>query len=139
MTSYENTDNNLKKESKNILIVDDSLFMRTVLKDILKRTGYEIIDEASNGLEAIEKFKQSNPDFVLLDIAMPELNGIEALKEIMSISPEAKVIMCSALGDRGMVMEALRYGAKDFIIKPFQPDQLLESLEKASMNFVVSA
>ncbi len=119
--------------SKRILIVDDAVFMRMKLKDILEKNGYEVVAEAQNGAEAIEKYKSENPDLVTMDITMPELDGVSALREIKKINPNAKVIMCSAMGQQSMVMEAIQAGAVDFIVKPFETDRVIKSLEKASL------
>ncbi|RJS59433.1 response regulator [Bacillus sp. PK3_68] len=103
---------------KSVLVVDDSLFMRTWLKSILKDNGYEVL-EAADGLEAIDFYALYKPNLVLMDITMNKLNGIEALKEIMSLDLSAKVVMCSSLGQKQLIMEALKIGAKDFIVKPY--------------------
>jgi two-component system chemotaxis response regulator CheY len=121
----------MSHKSPSVLIVDDALFMRTVLKDILTKNGYEVIGEATNGFEAIEKYEELNPDIITMDITMPELDGIEALKKIMQINNDAKIIMCSAMGQQGIVVEAIKQGACDFIIKPFQPARVVQALEKA--------
>ena len=113
-----------------ILIVDDAAFMRMMLKDILEKNGYQVIGEASNGLNAIELYKKDRPDVVTMDITMPEMDGIEALREIMSFDPKANIIMCSAMGQQGMVMDAIKSGAKDFIVKPFQSERVIESVKK---------
>ena len=113
-----------------ILIVDDAAFMRMMIKDILTKNGYEIAAEAENGQKAVEKYQETNPDLVLMDITMPEMDGIEALKKIKMIEPKAKIIMCSAMGQQNMVIEAIQNGAIDFIVKPFQQNRVLESLEK---------
>ena len=113
-----------------ILVVDDAMFMRMMLKDILSKNGYEVVGEAANGKEAIDKYIELRPDLVLLDITMPEMDGIEALKKIKMIEPKAKIIMCSAMGQQNMVIEAIQNGALDFIVKPFQQNRVLESLEK---------
>lgn len=113
-----------------ILIVDDAAFMRMMLKDILGKNGHEILGEAANGAEAVKKFKELKPDLVTMDIVMPEVGGIDALKQIMSNSPSARVVMCSALGQEAMLKEALAAGAKDFIVKPFQKDKVLEVVGK---------
>lgn len=115
---------------KKVLIVDDAVFMRMKLKDILEKDGYEIVGEAQNGLEAVEKYRQEMPDIVTLDITMPEMNGIEALKKIKEIDPAAKVIMCSAMGQQSMVMDAIQEGASDFIVKPFETERVLQSVKK---------
>ncbi|MDJ0626057.1 MAG: response regulator [Candidatus Caenarcaniphilales bacterium] len=121
----------MSRKQPTVLIVDDALFMRTVLKDILAKNGYDVVAEATNGYEAIEKFEELKPDITTMDITMPELDGIEALKKIIEIDSKARVIMCSAMGQQGIVVEAIKHGACDFIIKPFQPSRVLEALEKA--------
>jgi len=121
----------MTRKSPSVLIVDDALFMRTVLKDILTKNGYDVVGEATNGYEAIDKYQELKPDITTMDITMPELDGIGALKKIMEINHAAKVIMCSAMGQQGIVVEAIKQGASDFIIKPFQPARVLEALEKA--------
>ena len=108
----------------NILIVDDATFMRTMLRGILEKTGHTIIGEAADGNEAINKYKQLRPDLVTLDITMPDADGITALKGIRQIDENAICIMCSAMGQQAMVIEAIQNGAKDFIVKPFQPDRV---------------
>ncbi|HZG84389.1 response regulator [Paenibacillus sp.] len=113
-----------------ILVVDDAAFMRMMIKDILTKNGYEVVGEASDGAQAIEKFKESNPDLITMDITMPEMDGITALKEIKKIDPSAKVIMCSAMGQQAMVIDAIQAGAKDFIVKPFQADRVIEAIKK---------
>jgi len=113
-----------------VLIVDDAAFMRMMLKDILVKNGYEVLGEAENGLKAVEKYKELNPDLVIMDITMPEMDGIEAVKEIKKINPSAAVIMCSAMGQQSMVIEAIQSGAKDFIVKPFQADRIIEAVRK---------
>lgn len=118
--------------SKRIMIVDDAIFMRMKLKDILEKNGYEVVAEAQNGADAIEKYRAERPDIVTMDITMPEMNGIEALKGIKRIDPSAKVIMCSAMGQQAMVMEAIQSGALDFIVKPFETDRVIDSIQKAS-------
>ncbi|MCM3739036.1 response regulator [Oceanobacillus luteolus] len=117
--------------SKKILIVDDAAFMRMMIKDILTKNGYEVVGEAQDGREAVEKFKELQPDLVTMDITMPEMDGISALKEIKTINPDAVVIMCSAMGQQAMVIDAIQAGAKDFIVKPFQADRVLEAIQKA--------
>lgn len=115
---------------KKILIVDDAAFMRMMLKNILTQNGYEVAGEASNGLEAVTLYKELKPDLVTMDITMPEMDGITAVKEIKKIDPEAKIIMCSAMGQQAMVIESIQAGAKDFVVKPFQPDRVLEAVKK---------
>ena len=115
---------------KKVLIVDDAAFMRMMIKNILTKNGFEVVGEASNGVEAVELYKKLKPDLVTMDITMPEMDGIEALKKIKEIDPNAKVIMVSAMGQQQLVIEAIQAGAKDFIVKPFQPDRLLEAVNK---------
>ena len=115
---------------KRILICDDATFMRMMIKDILTKNGYEVAGEAENGLVAIEKYNELKPDLVLMDITMPEMDGITALKKIVESDSEAKIIMCSAMGQQSMVMDAIKAGARDFIVKPFQPDRVLEAIKK---------
>lgn len=117
--------------SKKILIVDDAAFMRMMIKDILTKNGYEVAGEAQDGAQAVEKYKELNPDLVTMDITMPEMDGITALKEIRKTNPDAKVIMCSAMGQQAMVIDAIQAGAKDFIVKPFQADRVIEAIQKA--------
>ncbi|MGE5576273.1 MAG: response regulator [Syntrophothermus sp.] len=117
--------------AKKILIIDDAAFMRTMLKDILTKGGYEVVGEAESGTNAIEKFKELQPDLVTMDITMPEMDGISAVKEIKKINPNAVIIMCSAMGQQAMVIDAIQAGAKDFVVKPFQPDRVLDAVKKA--------
>lgn len=114
-----------------VLVVDDAQFMRMMLKDILTKNGFEIIGEAKNGAEALERYKELKPDIVTLDITMPEVDGITALKNIKEYDPNAKAVMCSAMGQQGMVIESIQAGAKDFIVKPFQADRVIEAIRKA--------
>ncbi len=116
--------------AKNILIVDDAAFMRMMIKDILTKNGYNVVGEAENGAKAFEKYSELKPDLVLMDITMPEVDGIAALKKIKGADPNAMVIMCSAMGQQAMVIEAIQGGAKDFIVKPFQPERVLEAVKK---------
>lgn len=113
-----------------ILITDDAAFMRMMLKDILTKGGYEVVGEAVNGNEAIEKYNEFKPDLVTMDITMPQCDGITALKQIMAADAAAKVVMCSAMGQQAMVIESIQAGAKDFIVKPFQPQRVLEAVKK---------
>ena len=113
-----------------ILIVDDAAFMRLMLKDILTKGGFEIAGEAADGVEAVAKYNELKPDLVTLDITMPNKDGIQALKEIKAADPNATCVMCSAMGQQSMVIEAIQSGAKDFIVKPFQADRVLESIRK---------
>ncbi|MFI3176463.1 MAG: response regulator [Eubacteriales bacterium] len=116
--------------AKKVLIVDDAAFMRMMIKDILSKNGYDVVGEAENGVKAVEKFAELKPDLVLMDITMPEMDGIAALKSIKAADGNALVIMCSAMGQQGMVIEAIQAGAKDFIVKPFQPERVLEAVKK---------
>lgn len=116
---------------KTALIVDDSKFMRMMISNILIKVGIQVVGEAQNGKEAIEKYQQLNPDLVLMDITMSEMNGIEALENIMKINPRAKVIMCSSMGQQSYVIEAIKLGAVDFIVKPFNEERVLEAVRKA--------
>ena len=113
-----------------ILIVDDAAFMRMMIKDILTKNGYEVVAEAENGLKAVEKYAEVRPDLVLMDITMPEMDGIQSLKKIKELDPVANVIMCSAMGQQAMVIEAIQSGAKDFIVKPFQAERVIEAVKK---------
>ncbi|ACX53097.1 response regulator receiver protein [Ammonifex degensii KC4] len=115
---------------KRVLIVDDAAFMRMMIKNILTKHGYEVVGEAANGKEAVELYKQLKPDVVTMDITMPEMDGIEGVKAIRAIDPNAKIIMISAMGQQAMVMEAIQAGAKDFIVKPFQQERVLQALER---------
>lgn len=114
----------------NILVVDDAAFMRMMVKDILTKGGYNVVGEAENGVVAVQKFGELKPDLVTLDITMPEMDGIQALKKIKEADAGANVIMCSAMGQQAMVIEAIQNGAKDFIVKPFQADRVLEAVKK---------
>ena len=115
---------------KRVLIVDDAAFMRMMIKDILQKNGFEVVGEASNGVEAVNLYKKERPDVVTMDITMPDMDGIEAVKEIRTFDENAKIIMCSAMGQQSMVMDAIKSGAKDFIVKPFQADRVLEAIRK---------
>ncbi|EHM09605.1 response regulator with CheY-like receiver, AAA-type ATPase, and DNA-binding domains [Thermanaerovibrio velox DSM 12556] len=114
-----------------VLIVDDAAFMRMMLKDILTKNGFEVVGEAENGKVAVQMYTELKPDVVTMDITMPEMDGLAAVKEIKQQDPNAKVVMVSAMGQQAMVIEAIRAGAADFIVKPFQPDRVLEALSKA--------
>ncbi len=116
--------------AKNILICDDAAFMRMMIKDILTKNGYNVVGEAENGVKAVEKYNELKPDLVLMDITMPEMDGIQALKAIKAADSSAMVIMCSAMGQQAMVIESIQSGAKDFIVKPFQQDRVLEAVRK---------
>ena len=114
-----------------VLIADDSMFMRKRLADILTGEGHEVIAEAENGDEAIMAFRRHQPELVLLDITMPERNGLGALNHIVAADPEARVVMCSALGEESVVKECIDTGARAFIVKPFDPEQVSEAVAKA--------
>ena len=115
---------------KRVMVCDDAAFMRMMIKDILVKNGYEIAAEAENGLKAVEQYPEAKPDLVLMDITMPEVDGIEAVRRIKALDPNANVIMCFAMGQQAMVIEAIQAGAKDFIVKPFQADRVLEAVRK---------
>ena len=110
-----------------VLVVDDAAFMRMMVKDILSKNGYEVVGEAENGMKAVEQYQELKPDLT----TMPEMDGISAVKEIKKIDPNAKIVMCSAMGQQAMVIEAIQAGARDFIVKPFQADRVLEAVRKA--------
>ena len=114
-----------------ILVVDDAAFMRKMVSDALTKGGHEVVGEAGNGVEAVARFQELKPELTTLDITMPEKDGLSALKDIMALDPSAKVIMCSALGQEAKVIESIRSGAKDFVVKPFQQDRVLAALDKA--------
>ncbi len=117
--------------SKRVLITDDAAFMREMLREIIAEGGYEVVAEAADGEEALERFNEHHPDVVTLDIVMPGKSGLEVLRELTALDPSACVVMCSALGQEALVMEALEAGAKEYIIKPFKPDQVLGALNEA--------
>ena len=114
-----------------VLVVDDAAFMRMMIKDILLKNGYEVVGEATNGVEAMVRYKELAPDLVTMDITMPEMDGITAVREIKKLDPNAKIIMCSAMGQQAMVLEAIQAGARDFIVKPFQADRVIDAVRKA--------
>ncbi|AGA70275.1 response regulator with CheY-like receiver, AAA-type ATPase, and DNA-binding domains [Desulfitobacterium dichloroeliminans LMG P-21439] len=115
----------------NILIVDDAAFMRMMVKDILTKNGFNVVGEAENGAVAVDKFVELTPDLVIMDITMPEMDGLQAVREIRKRDPQARVVMCSAMGQQAMVIDAIQSGAKDFIVKPFQADRVVEAVQKA--------
>lgn len=117
--------------SKRVLITDDAAFMREMLREILTDGGYEVVAEAADGDEALTRFREHRPDVITLDIVMPGKSGLDVLREITSLDPGACIVMCSALGQEALVMEALEAGAKEYIIKPFKPDQVLGALNEA--------
>ena len=114
-----------------VLVVDDAAFMRKVLSDTLAKGGHEVVGEAANGNEAVSQYQALHPDVITLDITMPEKDGLEALREILASDPAARVIMCSALGQETKVLESVKSGARDFIVKPFKADRVLEAVGKA--------
>jgi len=114
-----------------VLVVDDAAFMRKMVGDALATGGHEVVGEAGNGVEAIERYRELKPDLMTLDITMPEKDGLSALAEIVAADPSARVVMCSALGQEAKVLEAIKLGAKDFVVKPFQPDRVIEAVGKA--------
>ncbi len=114
----------------NILVVDDAAFMRLSMKQILSKNGHTVISEAADGKEAIQKYIESKPDVTILDITMPEMSGLDALKFIKELDPNAKVVICSALGQQEQLAKAIQLGAKDFIVKPFEPDRLIAALNQ---------
>ncbi len=115
---------------KRVLITDDTAFMRMTLRNVLEKNGYEVVGEAEDGYQAVEQYMLSKPDLVTMDITMPNMDGITAIKKIMEKDPEAKIVVVSAMGQKALVIEALNSGAKDFIVKPFQPDRIVEALQK---------
>jgi two-component system chemotaxis response regulator CheY len=114
-----------------VLVVDDAAFMRKMVSDALAQGGHEVVGEAANGDEAIVRFQELKPDVMTLDITMPEKDGLAALKEIVALDPTARVVMCSALGQEAKVLEAIKSGAKDFVVKPFRAERVLEAVGKA--------
>jgi two-component system chemotaxis response regulator CheY len=114
-----------------VLLADDLYFMRMVQKDILEAKGYQVVGEASTGTEAVDKYQELKPDIVVLDITMPEMNGLEAMRRILEFDPHAKIIICSAIGQQNLIVEAINTGIKDFIVKPFKPERLLSAINKA--------
>ena len=116
--------------SKKIMLVDDAAFMRMTIKNALTKAGYDNIVEASDGQIAVETYQKEHPDLVIMDITMPNMDGIQALQAIKTVDPQARVVMCSAMGQEGMVVEAIKLGAKDFIVKPFKQDRILQTVEK---------
>jgi two-component system chemotaxis response regulator CheY len=114
-----------------VLVVDDAAFMRKMLGDVLAKAGHEVVGEGANGNEAVEQFQSLKPDIMTLDITMPEKDGLLALREILALDATAKIVMCSALGQETKVLEAIKAGAKDFVVKPFQPDRVIDAIGKA--------
>ena len=116
--------------SNTVLVCDDAVFMRTMVSDILSQAGFTVVGEAENGKQAVEKYQQLKPDLVTMDIIMPEMGGIEAVKKITQLDPGARILMCSAMGQQALVQEALQAGARDFVVKPFQPSRVLEAVQR---------
>jgi len=116
--------------AQTVLVVDDAIFMRTMIADILAQAGFEIVGEAENGRQAVELYAKLKPDLVTMDIVMPEVGGIDAVREICAADPEARILMCSAMGQQALVVQAIQAGAKDFIVKPFQPSRVLEAVQR---------
>ena len=117
--------------SRTVLICDDAIFMRTMVGDILTQAGFEIIGEAETGVQAVERYQQLRPDLVTMDIVMPDMGGIDAVREITKLDPNARILMCSAMGQQALVNEALQAGASDFVVKPFQPNRVIEAVQRA--------
>ncbi len=113
-----------------VLIVDDAIFMRRMISDILKKEGFEICGEAGSGTQAVQMYRELQPDLVTMDIIMPDMSGIDAVREIIKEFPNAKILMVSAMGQQSLVVEAIQAGAKDFVVKPFQPSRVLESVNR---------
>ena len=113
-----------------VLVCDDAIFMRTMISDILSGAGYEVVGEAETGVQAIERYRALRPDLVTMDIVMPDMGGIEAVREIVKGDADAKILMCSAMGQQALVVEAIQAGAKDFVVKPFQPSRVLEAVQR---------
>jgi two-component system chemotaxis response regulator CheY len=113
-----------------VLVCDDAIFMRTMITDILSQAGFEVVGEAESGLQAVEKYRELKPDLVTMDIVMPDMGGIDAVREIVKQDPDAKILMCSAMGQQALVVEAIQAGAKDFVVKPFQPSRVLEAVQR---------
>ena len=114
--------------AKKILLVDDAAFMRKMIKDTLSKNGYTELFEAVDGADAVEKFGEIGPDLVIMDITMPNMDGLQALKKIREAHPDAKIVMCTAMGQEGMVVDAIKSGAKDFIVKPFNADRIVQTV-----------
>jgi two-component system chemotaxis response regulator CheY len=116
--------------AQKVLVCDDAIFMRTMISDILTGAGYEVVGEAETGLQAIERYRSLRPDLVTMDIVMPDMGGIDAVREIVKEDANAKILMCSAMGQQALVVEAIQAGAKDFVVKPFQPSRVLEAVQR---------
>jgi two-component system, chemotaxis family, chemotaxis protein CheY len=116
--------------SQTVLICDDAIFMRTMIGDILTQAGFQIVGEAETGVQAVDKYRSLKPDLVTMDIVMPDMGGIDAVREIIKEDPTAKILMCSAMGQQALVIEAIQAGARDFVVKPFQPSRVLEAVQR---------
>lgn len=116
--------------SQTVLICDDAIFMRTMIGDILTQAGFQIVGEAETGVQAVEKYRSLKPNLVTMDIVMPDMGGIDAVRAIMKDFPDAKILMCSAMGQQALVIEAIQAGARDFVVKPFQPSRVLEAVQR---------
>lgn len=116
--------------AQKVLVCDDAIFMRTMISDILTGAGYEVVGEAETGLQAIERYRSLRPDLVTMDIVMPDMGGIDAVRQIVKEDANAKILMCSAMGQQALVVEAIQAGAKDFVVKPFQPSRVLEAVQR---------
>ncbi len=116
--------------ARTVLICDDALFMRTMLAEIMEQAGFEVVGQAATGAEAVRLFQELKPDLVTMDIIMPDMGGIDAVREIMRSTPDANIVMCSAMGQQALVIEAIQAGARDFIVKPFQPARVLEAVQR---------
>ena len=116
--------------SQTVLICDDAIFMRTMIGDILTQAGFQIVAEAETGVQEVEKYRQHKPDLVTMDIVMPDMGGIDAVREIIKEDPQARILMCSAMGQQALVVEAIQAGAKDFVVKPFQASRVLEAVQR---------
>ena len=115
---------------RRVLICDDAIFMRTMLADILKQAGFEVVGEADTGAKAVDRYRELKPDLVTMDIVMPDMGGIDAVRAIVKEDPSAKILMCSAMGQQALVIEAIQAGARDFVVKPFQPSRVLEAVQR---------
>jgi two-component system chemotaxis response regulator CheY len=116
--------------SHTVLVCDDAIFMRSMISDILQQSGFDVIGEAETGVEAVAQYRKLRPDLVTMDIVMPDMGGIDAVREITKFDPNARILMCSAMGQQALVVEAIQAGAKDFVVKPFQPSRVLEAVQR---------
>jgi two-component system chemotaxis response regulator CheY len=116
--------------AKTVLICDDAIFMRAMIGDILKQAGFEVVGEAETGVQAVERYRELRPDLVTMDIVMPDMGGIDAVRAIIAEFPDAQILMCSAMGQQALVVEAVQAGARDFVVKPFQPSRVLEAVQR---------